>query len=134
MPALTMTLLVGLSKRQTPTRWPGLEVALFEWQKRMERTMMAITGAVLQATAAILWGQLAQYKNIEMPKMVFHGWLHNFKRRDGIRQRRKHGEAASVKTSQVLTLCITYSADTPTKLFTTWTGQHSIGKLFLIVP
>jgi hypothetical protein len=43
------------SKRRTPSRWPGLEIALFAWQKRTERKTLAITGDVIRATAAKLW-------------------------------------------------------------------------------
>jgi hypothetical protein len=36
-------------KRRTPAAWPGLEIALFAWQKQMERKTLAITGDVLRA-------------------------------------------------------------------------------------
>jgi hypothetical protein len=40
------------SKRGTPSRWPGLEIALFAWQKQMERKTLAVAGDVIRATAA----------------------------------------------------------------------------------
>ncbi len=87
-------------KRRTPAAWLGLETALYSWQRRMERKMLAITGDVLRATAAKLWSQLPQFRDISMPKWS-SGWLCNFKRRCGIKQHTKHGEAASVNTEEV---------------------------------
>ncbi len=87
-------------KRRTPAAWPGLETALFAWQRRMERKTMAITGDVIQATAGKLWAQLPQFKDIVMPKWS-SGWLSNFKQWYRIKQHRKHGEAASVDTGVV---------------------------------
>jgi hypothetical protein len=89
------------SKRQTHARWPSLEIALFDWQKRMQKETLAITGAVLQATAGKIWTQLAQFKVIPMPKWST-GWLDKFKRRYGIQQHTRHGEAASVNIDYVM--------------------------------
>jgi hypothetical protein len=55
-------------KRARQPQWPGLEIALFNWQKRMEKKTFAVNGDVLKATAAKLWTQLAQFKDLVMPK------------------------------------------------------------------
>jgi hypothetical protein len=65
----------------------------------MERKLLAITGDDIQATAAKLWSQIPQFKDITMPKWSTR-WLDNFKLRYGIKHHMKHGEAASVNTEE----------------------------------
>ncbi len=66
----------------------------------MERKTLAITGDILRATAAKLWSQLPQFKDIAMPRWSA-GWLSSFKRWYGIKQHTKHEEAASVNSEVV---------------------------------
>ncbi len=67
----------------------------------MEKKTFAITGNILKATAAILWMQLVQFKDLTMPKWS-NGWLAQFKWRYGIRQHTLHGESSSVNTDYVM--------------------------------
>jgi hypothetical protein len=77
-------------------------MALFAWQKQMERKTVAVTGDVIWTAAAKLWNQLSRFQDITLPKWSA-GWLHNFKLRCGFKKHTKHGEAVSVNTEHVKT-------------------------------
>ena len=74
--------------------WPDLEMALFEWQQRMEQQKAIITGDILKEKARQLWDALPQYDDVKMPKWS-NGWLDNFKKRYKIKEYVQHGEAGS---------------------------------------
>jgi hypothetical protein len=74
--------------------WPVLEAALFEWQQRMQNKKATITGDILKAKAAEIWGKLPQYSDVPMPKWS-NGWLEGFKKRFRIKEYVQHGEAAT---------------------------------------
>jgi hypothetical protein len=80
--------------------WPDLEMALFEWQQRMEQKRAIITGEILKTKAGQLWEALPQYSDIEMPKWS-NGWLEGFKKRYRIKEYVQHGEAGSAATDDL---------------------------------
>jgi hypothetical protein len=80
--------------------WPDLEMALFEWQQRMEQKKAIITGEILKTKARQLWEALPQYNDIEMPKWS-NGWLEGFKKRYRIKEYVQHGEAGSAATDDL---------------------------------
>ena len=53
-----------------------LELALYEWIKKMEGTL-TITGAIIRTKAAQFHQRMPQYQNQEEPKWS-NGWLTNF--------------------------------------------------------
>ena len=77
--------------------WPDLDMALFEWQQRMEQKKAIITGDTLKEKARQLWEALPQYNDVEMPKWS-NGWLDGFKKRYKIKEYVQHGEAGSAAT------------------------------------
>ena len=83
------------SKKERVAQWPDLEVALFDWQKRMEGKNAIVTGELIRSVAKSLWQRLPQYQDKEMPGFS-NGWLHSYKQRHGLRQRTLHGEAGKV--------------------------------------
>jgi hypothetical protein len=70
-----------------------IELALYEWIKRMEVTL-SITGAIIRTKAAQFHQRMPQYQNQEEPKWS-NGWLTNFQAKYGIKLHRRHGEAGS---------------------------------------
>ena len=80
--------------------WPDLEMALFEWQQRMEQKKAIITGEILKTKARQLWEALPQYNDVEMPKWS-NGWLEGFKKRYKIKEYVQHGEAGSAATDDL---------------------------------
>jgi Tc5 transposase DNA-binding domain len=49
--------------RSSTGDWPDLEMALFEWQQRMEQKKAIITGDILKEKARQLWDALPQYND-----------------------------------------------------------------------
>jgi hypothetical protein len=82
-------------KKHRSVEWPLLEIALFEWQQKMEARKIPITGTILQEGARHLWARIPQYRELEQPKFS-NGWLCGFKKRFSIKQYRMHGEAGDV--------------------------------------
>ena len=80
--------------------WPDLEMALFEWQQRMEQKKAILTGDVLKTKAEQLWKALPQYSDVEMPKWS-NRWLDRFKKRYKIKEYVQHGEAGSAATDDL---------------------------------
>jgi hypothetical protein len=84
------------SKKQRLQAYPALEHALSQWLFAYEATpTLAITGDILKSKARQFWHRLPQYQGQQEPSFS-DGWLGNFKRRHGIKQFKRHGEAASV--------------------------------------
>jgi hypothetical protein len=83
--------------RLSAGEWPDLDMALFEWQQRMEQKKAIITGDMLKEKARQLWEALPQYNDVEMPKWS-NGWLDGFKKRYKIKEYVQHGEAGSAAT------------------------------------
>lgn len=81
-------------KKQRTENWPVLEQALAEWFVK-EQSDLAITGDLIRARAHQLWHSLVQYEGQTEPPWS-DGWLSRFCRRHGIKERIRHGEAASV--------------------------------------
>jgi DDE superfamily endonuclease/Tc5 transposase DNA-binding domain/Fission yeast centromere protein N-terminal domain len=82
------------SKRHYDGKWPDLDLALFEWHQRIQRTEATITGEILLAKAKEIWEQLPQYKD-EVPPQWSNGWLAGWKKRFGVKQYKRYGEARS---------------------------------------
>jgi hypothetical protein len=77
------------AKRQRSARFPALEEALAIWFRQQEARDLPITDEVLRGQAKI-FGQQFDLP----PSFAFSdGWLDNFKKRQGIKQVLKHGEA-----------------------------------------
>ena len=70
-----------------------LEVALYEWMKKMEVTL-AITGAIFKAKASQFFIRMEEYNGQEEPKWS-NSWLENFQAKYGIAKNKKHGELGS---------------------------------------
>lgn len=75
-------------------RWPDLEEALLQWHIRVEKDV-PISDALLKTKAEWFWSRLQPYQGMAVPQFS-NGWLLGFKKRHGIRQRIRHGEAASI--------------------------------------
>jgi hypothetical protein len=82
------------SFKQKSAQWPELERALFEFQLKMERASLPITGDLLKQTAQKLWPLLPEYQGKPCPKFS-NGFLDGFKMRHHIKRRKRHGEANS---------------------------------------
>lgn len=81
-------------KRQRRPQFEELEAALAQWHIQ-EQYRLPITGDLLKIKASWFWRRLPQYRDQPEPQFS-DGWLTRFKQRHGIRDRRRHGEAASV--------------------------------------
>lgn len=79
--------------------WPDLESALAQWHRSIEIDV-PISDALLRTKAANFWKRLQPYQGMELP-VFSNGWLQGFKKRHGIKQRIRHGEAASVDTVEM---------------------------------
>lgn len=73
---------------------PDLEKALFEWVIRMEGNV-PVTGDMVKTCAHEIFNKMPQYDGKKEPKWS-DKWLHDFKKRHGIKRRKQHGESASV--------------------------------------
>jgi hypothetical protein len=85
-------------QRASSSEWPDLEIALFEWQQRMEKKNAVITGDILKLQAKMLWEALPQYHDQDQPKWS-NGWLDNFKKRFKIKEYVKCGEGSSAQVN-----------------------------------
>jgi hypothetical protein len=86
------------SQRTRIPEYKELEEALAEWQLRYDRhpDSGSITGDLLVLKAKEFWEKLPFYSGKETPKFS-NGWLEGFKKRYGIKERRRHGEGASAQ-------------------------------------
>lgn len=89
----------GSAKRFKPLAYPDLDRALAEWVLRAQKDV-TITGDVVRVKAHQLWQRLPQYRDLEEPQWST-GWLDKFKKRHGIKQWQRHGEAASVNEASM---------------------------------
>jgi hypothetical protein len=48
-------------QRSSQSNWPDLEMALFEWQQRMQKQKAIVTGDILKQKAHEIWDLLPQY-------------------------------------------------------------------------
>lgn len=84
-------------------KWPVLESALLEWQILYDQHPDAgvTSGDLLRLKATELWQRLPEYKDLPLPfeegKTWSDGWLTGFKKRSGLKERRRHGEAESAE-------------------------------------
>jgi hypothetical protein len=85
-------------KRVSNAEYKELEEALAEWQLRYDRhpDSGSTTGELLILKAKEFWDKLPCYARKEAPKFSV-GWLDGFKKRYGMKERRRHGEGASAK-------------------------------------
>jgi hypothetical protein len=82
------------SKRQVAGDWPDLEMALFDWQQRIQGKKGIVTGDILKSKAAEIWQALPQYQGQPVPKWS-NGWLDRFKKRFKIKEYVTHGEGGT---------------------------------------
>ncbi|CAG8626907.1 984_t:CDS:2, partial [Paraglomus occultum] len=86
------------AKRHRTVQHPNLENALYEWVIQMQ-TKVILTDAILVQKAK----DFSQLLNIPDDDFKFScGWLSRFKKRHGLKQIKKHGEAASADTVAIL--------------------------------
>lgn len=83
--------------RRRNSKWPELEIALFEWYQRVELEG-PVSDDLIRVNAERLWKLIPLYQSETMPEFS-NGWLAGFKKRHGIRQRVRHGEATSTTTN-----------------------------------
>ena len=78
-----------------------LEAALLEWQIRYDKhpDSRNTTSALLQLKATEFWQKLLEYAGKEVPKWL-DGWLDRFKKRAGMKERRRHGEGRSAQLDE----------------------------------
>ncbi|KEQ57510.1 CenpB-DNA-bind-domain-containing protein, partial [Aureobasidium melanogenum CBS 110374] len=74
--------------------WLELEACLYEWQLQIE-TQVPISNELLKAAALRFWHRLPIYRDMEVPQFST-GWLDKFKKRHGITERIRHGEASLI--------------------------------------
>jgi len=74
---------------------------LAEWQLRYDRypDLGLTTSDLLRIKAREFWDKLPCYARKEPPKFS-DGWLVGFKRRYGLKERRRHGEGASAQINE----------------------------------
>ena len=84
------------SRRIRDPEYKVLEGALAEWQLRYDRPpdSGSTTGELLRYKAIEFWGKLPEYTGKAVPKFS-NGWLEGFKKRYGLKERRRHGEGRS---------------------------------------
>jgi hypothetical protein len=84
------------SQRTCTPEYKELEEALAEWQLRYNRYPDSglITGDLLVLKVKEFWEKLSFYSGKETSKFS-NGWLEGFKRRYGIKERRRYSEEAS---------------------------------------
>lgn len=86
-------------QRLRPAKYPQLEAALFEWHQRYE-VEIPLSSEAIKEQARKFWRRLPQYQEMELPQFS-NGWLEGFKKRHGIKQRIRHGEAASLDEAAI---------------------------------
>jgi hypothetical protein len=86
-------------KRLRTQHWPELEACLYEWQLQIE-TQVPISNDLIKAAALRFWHRLPIYRDMEVPQFS-SGWLEKFKRRHGITERLRHGEAGSINEALI---------------------------------
>jgi DDE superfamily endonuclease/Fission yeast centromere protein N-terminal domain/Tc5 transposase DNA-binding domain len=88
---------LSLTRVRDP-QYKELEEALAEWQLRYDRhpDSGSTTGELLRIKATEFWEKLPAYKDQPCPTWS-NGWLAGFKRRYGLKERRRHGEGASAQ-------------------------------------
>jgi len=91
---------LSLSRGST-AEYKELEEALAEWQLRYNRhpDLGLTTGDLLRIKVREFWDKLPYYARKEPPKFS-DGWLAGFKRRYGLKERRRHGEGASAQIDE----------------------------------
>lgn len=85
---------VGLNiKRTNQTEHPQINEALQTWVQQADMAGVTLTGDVIRQK----WRQFADLFKVPESEwlMLSEGWLTSFKTRNGLKNRRKHGEAAS---------------------------------------
>jgi hypothetical protein len=89
------------SNRNRPPEHKELEKALAEWQLRYDRhpDSGSTTGELLVLKAKEFWAKLPCYAGKEEPKFSI-GWLDGFKKRYGMKERRRHGEGSSAQIDE----------------------------------
>ena len=85
------------AKRIHKPKWAALENVLIEWRIRYDRYPDSgpTTGELLRVKATEFWRKLPEYQGVQCPKWS-EGWLTGFKKRYGIREKKRHGEEASM--------------------------------------
>jgi hypothetical protein len=85
-------------KRVSNAEYKELEEPLAEWQLQYDRHPDSglTTGELLILKAKEFWGKLPCYARKEAPKFSV-GWLDSFKKRYGIKERRRYGKGVSAK-------------------------------------
>jgi Tc5 transposase-like DNA-binding protein len=86
------------SQRIRDPEYKVLEGALTEWQLRYDKhpDSGSTTGELLRFKAFEFWGKLPDYVGRQVPKFS-NGWLEGFKKRNDLKERRRHGEGASAQ-------------------------------------
>ena len=86
------------AKRHRTVQHPSLENALYEWVIQMQAKVI-LTDAILMQKAK----DFSQLLNIPDDDFKFSsGWLSKFKKRHGLKQVKKHGEAASADNAAIV--------------------------------
>jgi len=81
--------------RNQQGQWPRLEAMLNDWQVLVESWNQEISDTTLLGKAKEFWHIIPEYRDKTEPHFS-SGWLQRFKQRHNIRERVRHGEAASV--------------------------------------
>jgi hypothetical protein len=89
------------SRRTRDPEYKELEDVLAEWQLRYNKhpDSGATTSDLLRLKANEFWGKLPVYAGKPLPKFS-NGWLDRFKKRRGLKERRRHGEGASAQVDE----------------------------------
>ena len=58
-----------LTQHRRQPHWKELEDGLFEWQQRMQKKGVLVTGDLLRYTATQLWEKLPMYEGQELPTL-----------------------------------------------------------------
>lgn len=88
-------------KKHRKIAYADLEKALAQWVAIEERKKTTINGDILRIKARYYWHRLPQYSGLEEPSFS-EGWLSGFKKRHGIKERRRHGEAAGIDEESMM--------------------------------
>ena len=71
------------SKKRT-SDWSDLDAAVFEWEQRILKKKTALTDETLKQMAKKLFGELPQYRDLELPALS-KSWLAGYRARDEVK-------------------------------------------------
>ncbi|KAJ5621377.1 hypothetical protein N7528_006160 [Penicillium herquei] len=89
-----------INPRGLVASWPLLDLALFEWQQRLQSQYnLTASGDMLKEQGQRIWDDIKHYFPDKKEPSFSNGWLERFKKRHNLRRVSKHGQIVSIPTS-----------------------------------